>query len=316
MGGKCCGPSARPTDEVTDAPMDASSIRMKQVLKAHFKPNYIRENEKKVHKALKRGQRLPEKTDQAECQCCKDAPPKVTLKPCTCCGAAFCLECIEDAIIPQYNIRSVVKVCCACVDMIGSYDIQQRELLVTPGPKTHTPRSSRKEKGRHGATPRSGTPRSNRRTKEREMLLSLKAGDKEPQDQWYLISSHWLRKWRSWSRHDSAEDPPGPISNDDLMHGESPGWELNRELRPEKHYRAINHRAWQALVDIYDGGPAIVADRIDIKEARLLSDDQTEFTYTQEDTSDYDSIVPDYTLTKSSGHDKPHRKSSKSRKNR
>ena len=83
----------------------------------------------------------------------------------------------------------------------------------------------------------------------------LQAGDKEPQDQWYLISSHWLRKWRSWSRHDSAEDPPGPISNDDLMHGESPGWELNRELRPEKHYRAINHRAWQALVDIYDGGP-------------------------------------------------------------
>ena len=177
MGGKCCAPGARPSGSGTDAPIDSEmkSHRMKQVMKQHFKPNHIKIHEKAVHKALKKGQMLPENTGQETCQCCGEAPPSVTLQPCTCCGSAFCSDCIDESTLPQYNIRALVKVCCACIDMIHNFEKQQRKLPSLPK-KLQTPRSGN-HKGMQNS-PRSsrssGTPRSNRRTKEREMLLALK----------------------------------------------------------------------------------------------------------------------------------------------
>jgi len=291
MGATCC--AARPGGETaSDAPLTPQGKRLREVTKSHFKTFYIRENEKKVHKSLSRGVRLPEKTELAECQCCRESGANVELAPCTCCGAAFCISCLELSTILELGITSDVKVCCACIQMIQSYAYKQDVTPEDSARRPQTARTSKKLKRRKTKRPTG----ENRQTREREMLLACKAGDKDPHEQWYLISSEWLRTWRKWSTQnaDSTLALAGPISNDLLMLGVAPHWTLNLKLKAEKHYRAINQRAWDALVGIYGGGPAVVADKIDIKGAWLITDEKAD---DYSDTSDHDSIGPDYTIS-------------------
>jgi hypothetical protein len=104
-----------------------------------------------------------------------------------------------------------------------------------------------------------------RRAEEKEMMLE--ASDKEPDESWFLVSSNWLKNWQKFTSEICNGDPPGAITNDELI---GHGGAVNRELVVEKHYRAINGRAWKKLVQVYGGGPSILADRIDISDARVL----------------------------------------------
>merc|ERR1711934_614582 len=223
------------------------------------------------------------------------------MEPCGCCAKRMCASCLSDTrSIPQFNLPNPVLICGACSQVIDQHDQDVKAAKdakdakrkdrrgESPGARG-VPTTPRPEK-RGGGSPRSSrasTPRSNARTKEREKLLELKAGDKSDDEDWYLICSKWLRKWRSWSRHDSQEERPGPITNENLL--TSSGLP-NRSLKPEKHYRAINVRAWDHLVEIYGGGPAITAARIDIKDA-VVETDYTEITYDM--TSEHESQRPD-----------------------
>jgi len=75
-----------------------------------------------------------------------------------------------------------------------------------------------------------------------------------------MISAAWLNQWRAFV---SANGPrPGPISNHTLF--EPDGTTLLPGLRRGEHYRALHEVVWQALRDIYGGGPVIERPSLDI----------------------------------------------------
>eukprot|EP00658_Telonema_sp_P-2_P034028 TRINITY_DN2487_c0_g1_i2.p1 TRINITY_DN2487_c0_g1~~TRINITY_DN2487_c0_g1_i2.p1 ORF type:complete len:324 (+),score=43.19 TRINITY_DN2487_c0_g1_i2:211-1182(+) len=308
MGARCCGPTIRGPEQ--DAAQKRRELQMPAFIK-FFKES----NAAEIRQALSSGIK-PVPKDHADatgfCDICSHPSSSgEPLESCGCCAHYFCSDCLSDTMpIPQWKESpNPVKVCAACPSILAEHNSEKSATATnkTGGGKRDkgrskdrvpkTPSSGAKISSR---SPRSSTPRSNQRTKEREALLALKAGDKDESEMWYLISSNWLRKWRAWSRHDSHEEPPGLVTNDELL---TSSGVPNRDLKPEKHYRAINVRAWDHLIQIYGGGPAIVAHRIDIKEAVVEpTDGYTDYSY--DATSDHDSIVPDYTLNPQSSHSK------------
>ena len=87
---------------------------------------------------------------------------------------------------------------------------------------------------------------------EREEVLRLDSTSVKPGQPWCIIDSVWLSHWREYAITGSRSDPPGPITNWQLMESGRPKPGLLRV----KHYRGINLEVWQ-LLSRYGGGPMI-----------------------------------------------------------
>jgi ubiquitin carboxyl-terminal hydrolase 20/33 len=75
-----------------------------------------------------------------------------------------------------------------------------------------------------------------------------------------MISAVWLNQWRAFVSNNGPR--PGPITNELLF--QSDGQTLLPDLKRGEHYRALHQIVWQALVDIYSGGPVIQRPTLDI----------------------------------------------------
>jgi hypothetical protein len=92
-----------------------------------------------------------------------------------------------------------------------------------------------------------------------------------------MIHSGWLQEWRAFVQDKGPR--PGPISNEHLF--EADGRTLLADLKRGEHYRALHGMVWNALHEIYGGGPLIERAALDIyappmKTRRASSRKQTE----------------------------------------
>jgi ubiquitin carboxyl-terminal hydrolase 20/33 len=75
-----------------------------------------------------------------------------------------------------------------------------------------------------------------------------------------MIHSGWLQEWRAFVQDKGPR--PGPISNEHLF--EADGRTLLADLKRGEHYRALHGMVWNALHEIYGGGPRIERAALDI----------------------------------------------------
>jgi len=75
-----------------------------------------------------------------------------------------------------------------------------------------------------------------------------------------MIDAEWLQQWRAFVQGNGPR--PGPISNENLF--DEDGETLLSDLKRGVHYRALHALVWQALHDIYGGGPRIERFALDI----------------------------------------------------
>lgn len=71
----------------------------------------------------------------------------------------------------------------------------------------------------------------------------------------FAISMHWFRKWQSFARCETDEDP-GPINNTTIAQ-QSDSLPI-RNVRPGSDYAQINLKLWKFFFNIYGGGPDII----------------------------------------------------------
>lgn len=102
----------------------------------------------------------------------------------------------------------------------------------------------------------------------------------------FAISMNWLRKWQSFARCESDEEP-GPINNMAIAQ-QSDSLPI-RNVRTGSDYAQINLKLWKFFFTLYGGGPEIVlrgasefskadreADLVDTAENLSLNDDEPE----------------------------------------
>jgi len=89
-----------------------------------------------------------------------------------------------------------------------------------------------------------------RRSYEKKLIADLENVESKS-DGWFVISMKWARDWRSML---NGGLPPGPIENKILFI--RPG-ELRKNLKIDLDYILVNQESWDALFNIYGGGPRI-----------------------------------------------------------
>ena len=102
----------------------------------------------------------------------------------------------------------------------------------------------------------------------------------------FAISMSWLRKWQSFARCETSEEP-GPISNMAIAQ-QSDSLPI-RNVKQGSDYAQINLKLWKFFFSIYGGGPEIIlrgasefsksereAELVDNAENLSLSDDEDE----------------------------------------
>ena len=121
-----------------------------------------------------------------------------------------------------------------------------------------------------------------RREKEKQ-LISNKDSVTPPEniDTWYIVDSEWLKDWKMFvsNRKSSTQVAaprmslkpgvgildPGPISNSRLVSKQK-----NNDFAPTeglergRDYRGVNEEVWNALHQIYGGGPVIRRYKLDV----------------------------------------------------
>eukprot|EP00767_Chilomastix_cuspidata_P004030 gnl/Chilomastix_cuspidata/4158.p1 GENE.gnl/Chilomastix_cuspidata/4158~~gnl/Chilomastix_cuspidata/4158.p1 ORF type:complete len:748 (+),score=245.67 gnl/Chilomastix_cuspidata/4158:116-2359(+) len=106
---------------------------------------------------------------------------------------------------------------------------------------------------------RTKDPHQARRRREVDLLYGA---DTVYSDVWFLVDERWLQQWRDFVSHNSTSDPPGPISNTNLL--EADGMTPAKNLRKLFDYRGVAPVVYKLFHRIYRGGPPIVRARIDI----------------------------------------------------
>ena len=95
----------------------------------------------------------------------------------------------------------------------------------------------------------------------------------------YLIDALWLKRWRQFLLNDCdsynfsllmrtvhgtkvscGHPPPGPITNESLLQGNTSNGNLKPGLRAGKDYRVVNKNCWEHLLRRYGGGPVITSE--------------------------------------------------------
>jgi len=102
----------------------------------------------------------------------------------------------------------------------------------------------------------------------------------------FAISMSWLRKWQSFARCETTEEP-GPINNMAIAQ-QSDSLPI-RNVKQGSDYAQINLKLWKFFFNIYGGGPDIIlrgasefsksereAELVDTTENLSLSDNETE----------------------------------------
>ena len=101
---------------------------------------------------------------------------------------------------------------------------------------------------------------SSRINQEIELVKELEA-IKKFEGPWYIVSTKWITKWKRFlSLSSSINLFPGPVNNSCLLSDQ----ELRPDLKKGTDYKGVSRHVWEALMVLYDGGPAITRGRLDI----------------------------------------------------
>ena len=110
-----------------------------------------------------------------------------------------------------------------------------------------------------------------RRQMELEIISELDKNDID--SMYYLVHANWINKWKEFIFNKKSEInnsplgilPPGPITNN-LLYIDPECSILRQKLRAAIDYRGLNHKVWEAYLNMYGGGPTIARRKLNIYE--------------------------------------------------